>query len=124
MQKNYKSRNTFNKLKLILGVALMVIILVGSIGSEHFIRHTYTVTVTDKQVKRHNDSDKYLVYARLGDNSTRVFEDTDSTLELKFNSADIYGELRQGKKYKVEAYGWRISFLSCYENIKKVEEIK
>jgi hypothetical protein len=114
--------------KLALPKGLIVFGMVAIIGSliilPHISRKTYTVTIVDKQVKRNDDSDKYLIYSQLNNGETRVFEDTDTLLEGKFNSSDIYGELKINKEYEVQVYGWRIPFLSSYENIIKVKDIK
>ncbi len=84
----------------------------------HCDRQVYEgVTVTEKAVKRVRQSDKYLLFTKLNDGQTRVFENTDSLLEAKFNSSDVYAEIEVGTKYDLESYGWRIPFLSFYENI-------
>lgn len=101
---------------------ILFIIFIGGIGSlPHFARHNYDITVTDKQVKRHNDHDKYLIYTVIQNGQEKVFEDKDSLIELKFNSADVYGELKVNHKYTINTYGWRIPILSLYENITKVK---
>ncbi|MDI6722019.1 MAG: hypothetical protein QMD97_00555 [Candidatus Aenigmarchaeota archaeon] len=79
---------------LVLGAAGAV--LIGGLTlSPHLDRDTYTATITDKQVKRYESDDKYLVFAELQDGSTRVFENTDSLVEFKFNSSDIQGKLKE-----------------------------
>lgn len=116
-------------LRSALAAAGIVGILGGTVGS-HFDREDYLVTVTDKErvVNVSHDKDgnttstsKYLVFTELPDGSVRVFENTDSLLELKFNSSDLQGTLREGRTYKIHTYGWRIPFFSAYENIVKVE---
>lgn len=44
-------------------------------------------------------------------------------LRGKFNSSDIYGTLKEGKKYKIIVVGYRVPFFSWYENILEVEEV-
>lgn len=107
-------------IELLVGGFVLGVAIVGSI-IPHTMKNTYTVTITDKQVKRSNDSDKYLIYTKT-DGKTRVFKNTDSLLEGKFNSADVYAELEIGKTYDIETYGYRIPFCSMYENIVDVEE--
>ena len=112
------------KLKLGL-VGFAALLAIGSCSTApHFDRDVYTATVKEKQVKRYNDKDKYLIFTELADGSKRVFENTDSLLEWKFNSSDIYAELEEGKTYNIKTYGWRIPILSDYENIIGVEEVQ
>ncbi len=102
-------------------VGLLALCTVGS----HLDRESYVATVTDKTVKRNKKGDdKYLVFTKLSDGSVRVFEDTDSFLELKFNSSDIHGELEIGKTYRIGTYGLRIPVFSWYENIISVSDSK
>ena len=112
-----------------LGVGAAVLIGAGVTAphlAPHFDRDVYTATVTDKErvVKQSGNyvSSKYLVFTELQNGGTRVFENTDSFLELKFNSSDLQGRLREGRTYEIGTYGWRIPFLSMYENIVSVRE--
>ncbi|MBI4441191.1 DUF1523 family protein [Candidatus Woesearchaeota archaeon] len=109
-----------------LGVAVLG--FSGCTVAPHFDRDTYTGKVTEKLVKRTGSGesahDKYLICTKLPDGSVRVFENTDSTLEWKFNSSDLYAKMEAGKSYKIKTYGWRVPFLSMYENIVDVEEAK
>lgn len=82
----------------------------------------YDVTVTEKERivtgSGENLSSKYLVFTE-----DRVFQNTDSVFHLKFNSSDLQGKLKLGGSYRVKAYGWRVPFLSAYENIVSAEEL-
>lgn len=100
-------------------LALLVSITVEIAGQ--FVNNSYDVKVTDKTVKNSNDHSTYLIFTETDDGKVRVFKDTDSVLRGKFNSSDIYGEIKVGKKYHFETYGLRIPFLSRYENIKSVK---
>jgi FlaG/FlaF family flagellin (archaellin) len=115
------------KIKAIITLMVLLAIVIGAGalgGFPHLSRHEYEVTVTDKQIKRTNNHDTYMVFTQDVNGRPIVFENTDSTIEFKFNSSDVYAQLVQGKKYKVKAYGWRIPLMSRYENIVKVTEIK
>src|SRR3989338_1103738 len=108
---------TKNSLELMVAVAIL-----GGIGgymiAPHADRDTYVAKVTGKEIKRYSEgSDKYLIFTELPDKSTRVFENTDSPLELKYNSFDLYGKMQIGKTYEIKTYGWRIPSFSWYENI-------
>lgn len=78
---------------------------------------TITVNKTERVNSTDNSSSKYLVYTEQG-----VFENTDSLLRLKFNSSDVYNEVKEGKTYVCDTYGWRIPFFSQYPNIVSCEE--
>ena len=81
------------------------------------------VTVTDKERVMTEDSSKYLVFTEDSDGNTYVFENTDSLLRGKFDSSDVQGQLKVGNTYKITVVGYRIPFLSAYQNIIAFEEI-
>lgn len=111
----------------ILVFILIGVIIVGGVlafGYTSFNDHTYTVTVTDKERVYQKDSSKYLIFTKDKDNNERVFEDTDNVLRFKFNSSDLFGELKQNKTYNIKVVGYRIPILSWYENIISIEESK
>lgn len=74
------------------------------------------ITITEKERittgNGKNISSKFIVYTE-----NEVFENTDSWLYLKFNSADYQNNLKIGETYTVKVAGWRIPFLSIYRNI-------
>lgn len=76
-----------------------------------------TVRKMERIVSSNGRSSKYLIFAEDG-----VYENTDSILHLKFNSADIYSQLQKGKTYMCNIYGWRVPFLSFYPNIIECKE--
>jgi hypothetical protein len=82
------------------------------------------VTIASKQIKKQDNNIQYLIYTQIENGDTRVFKNTNSLLELKFDSEDIYGGLRINRKYEIKAYGFRIPLLSSYENIVKTKAIK
>lgn len=90
---------------------------------EHSDRETYRATVTEKVVKKDSGEDIYLIFTKLQDGEVRVFENTDSLLERKFNSSDVYAKIQSGKTYDFSTYGWRFQPLSVYENILEAREI-
>lgn len=76
-----------------------------------------TIEVTDKERIVESDgegktSSKYLVFTE-----SETFENTDVLMLGKFNSSDLQGHLKPGRKYKVKVYGWRVPFFSSYRNI-------
>ncbi len=109
--------------KIGAGIALGIALL-GANSAPHLTRRTYTATVTEKVVKRYDKSDKYIIFTKLSEGNIRVFQNTDSLLELKFRSSDLQAKIETGKSYEIETYGWRIPLFSWYENILNVRENK
>lgn len=77
---------------------------------------TIKITVTGKERittgSGENITNKFIIYTE-----TEVFENTDSWLFFKFNSADYQSNLKVGETYMVKVVGWRIPFFSKYRNI-------
>ena len=122
-------------MKYLLGIAIsiIVIVIVVSIALNYQAPpptppKTYSVTVTDKQVKRTTTGkksvDMYMIYTELENGEVRVFKDVDDAWKGKYNSSDIYAMLKVGKKYILTVTGYRNQVTSSYENILEVKEIK
>jgi len=54
----------------------------------------------------------------------KVFKNTNSLIELKIRSEDVYWALILTYKYEIKAYGLNIPLLSWYQNITKVKGVK
>ena len=113
-----------SKLMLLAVCALLLIggLIIGSLGLciyAPFDRDDYTVTVTDKGVKRYNSSDKYLIYTDKG-----TFEMTDTLVHWRYDTSDEYAKIEVGKTYAIVTYGLRIPFFSMFENILEFKEIQ
>jgi len=108
------------------GLALVIVVLFASfyrscsVGTGE-IRHV-EATVTDKGIKRINESDVYLVYTKT-DEGVEVFQITDSILAGRFNSADVYASIEVGKTYDFGVRGERNELLSWYPNIYEWDEV-
>ena len=108
--------------KLGLVTLIIIILLVGggiylcTLGYQN--KQIYQCEVKEKWVKSSGNSQKYNV--KCGDT---IYEITDLLFKGKFNSSDIYGALEVGKKYEIETTGYRIPFLSDYQNINKYKEL-
>lgn len=99
--------------------AVIVIVLVGSL-----VIHLYaslathddvTITVNDKE-RTGGDNGKYLIYATV-DGKREVLQNTDSWLNGKTDSSDVYALLEPGQSYSCTVYGYRVSLFSWYRNI-------
>ncbi|WP_375180701.1 hypothetical protein, partial [Enterococcus rotai] len=102
-------------------IALFVFVFVVAapaytIASYHN-ENTYVIKVTDKETKTSDDSSKYLIFGDDEKGNAKVFENTDAIFARKFNSSDLYAEIEIGKTYEFKTVGFRIPFMSSYENI-------
>lgn len=109
-------------MKTMIASAVLIVLLAVLAAIQHSEVNYYTVTVESKErISTGTGSSlrhKYLVFTE-----DKVFENTDTMLRLKFDSSDIQGRLKVGSSYKIKTYGWRINFLSMYENIIGVEDL-
>ncbi|MBZ9686700.1 DUF1523 domain-containing protein [Clostridium estertheticum] len=122
---SYRFRNRiFLKSKIIKVIIILIIIVSVIIGFPHFFRNTYVVTITNKRVIRRDNIDTYLIYAQMENGSIKVFKNTNSLLEFKIRSEDVYWALTITNKYEIKAYGLNIPLLSSYQNIIKVKGVK
>lgn len=113
-----------SKFKLIILGICIIIMLNTILFFPHFFRSTYIVTIANKQIKTVDDKKIYLIYTQMENGDTRVFKNTNSLLEFKFDSEDIYGGLRINRTYEIKAYGFRIPLTEKYENIAKIKGVK
>lgn len=84
-------------------VALYIVLLLGS-------QSTVTFTVNDRLSK--GSSGTYLIYTNKG-----VFADEDSVLKRKFNSSDVFNQLKPHHTYTCSTMGWRVPIFSWYRNV-------
>lgn len=110
----------YNIRAVIIGITVLLVVVMFF---PHFFRNTYKVTVTNKQIIKHNNVDTYFIYAQTEKGDIKVFENTNNFMEFKFNSQDLYWAMAINKKYEVKAYGLSITPFSCYQNIIKVKAI-
>jgi hypothetical protein len=119
----YKKRRRLDYIQV--GVYAMVIVIMVIVMCINifalFNEGTYTATVVEKErVIKHGDS-KYLIFTEDNDGDVRVFENTDIWIRGKFNSSDMYAQIKVGETYTFHVIGYRIPFMSMYENIIAIE---
>lgn len=102
------ARRTLTALAVIVAVAAPLTVMYFNTE-----RHV-TATVTDKQpvCDSHQGSCYYLVWTTQG-----TFKNTDSAANLKWDSSDLYGQIKIGDTDEFQVRGWRIGVLSKYPNI-------
>lgn len=114
----YARRNSHLGLMLLTGIGVAVVILIGiRLFNSYYSEKTYTVTVTDKNIKNYESGSKFLVFTKTEDGTTRVFSMEDTLIRGRWNTADDYAEVEIGETYTFTVIGWRIPFMSEYENI-------
>ena len=84
----------------------------------------YTVTVTDKERVVDGDSSYYLVFTENENGEVLVFENEDNVFRGKFDSSNVQGELKIGSTYDIVVVGYRVPFLSMYQNIIEVRSVE
>ena len=117
MYRSYSSRRSTGMVSVTIALIIIAVLFSIPLFLSYYSTKTYTVTVTEKEVKNYNESSTYLIFTKLENDETKVFCIEDSIIKWRFNSSDFYGEIEVGKTYDIEVIGWRIPFLSSYENI-------
>jgi len=121
-------KKTQKKVMIIIILLITVFILynVFMLIITNVNRQIYSVTVTDKLRVTYGhiwNQHKYLIFTEDEYGIIRVFENTDSLIYSKFNSSDVYAQLKVGSKVKLTTVGVRIPERSMYQNIINVEFI-
>ena len=81
---------------------------------------TFVVDHRERVISRTSEgrsSARYMIWAEYSNGTTEVFENTDSLLSFKFNSADLYGRMREGYLCHATVNGYRVPFMSMNRNI-------
>lgn len=110
---------------ILVVLAIIAIFFVSCHRSIDKSFNTYAViaTVTDKTVKRSDDTDKYLIFTETENGEVAVFEITDNLLVGRFDSSNAYAEIKIGETYIFTVGGERNEFMSWYPNIYEYEKI-
>lgn len=128
MEKNRLTKNDL--IRVIVFMVVFAIVIVAFLATcsnsfqKAFNRRDVVGTVTDKDIKRSDREDKYLIYTKDSDGNPQVYEITDSLLAFRFNSSDVYASIEVGKTYRFRVGGKRNTLLSWYPNIYEFEEIE
>ena len=112
---------------VVVMIAIMLVSLIAQEAIFNFNDTEYTITVTDKERiytgSGNSSSSKYLVFGDDQNGNSLVFENTDCFIRGKWDSSNIQGQLKVGNTYKITVIGYRVPFLSWYQNIIKIEEV-
>jgi hypothetical protein len=93
----------------------IALLLVTYVMSGYLLKETIAAKIT----KTERVSDTYLIFTDKG-----VYSNRDDWRFIKFNSSNIYGKLSQkiGQNVTFDVTGFRVPFLSWYQNIIDVKE--
>ena len=105
--------------KLILFFVMVVLCLSCSGCMEYINNRTIECEINDKWIKRNDDADIYLISC-----DNEVYKISDLLFKGKFNSSNIYANLKIGRRYKLSVSGYRLPFFSEYQNINSYELIE
>lgn len=102
----------------------IAVIFCGTIAVQGYMAYgttaAVTAEVTEKYIKRNGGSDRYMVAARIG-GTAEVFENTDSFLHMKFDSADVQAAIAPGGTCTFKVNGWRVPVLNWNRNILRAD---
>ncbi len=107
-----------NTLAAILGAILIGFILSFKMIVAYSTDEYVVFTLEDKERIVKQSSSKYIIFTDKG-----TFQNTDTIFYWKWNSSDLYGNMKRGKTYKAHVYGFRFGLFSWYKNIISIELI-
>lgn len=105
--------------EVIVGIIVAVVVVALISFKFAYNNHDCIATVTDKE--RHENG-YYLIFCEDMEGNTIVFKNDDTLLRGKWNSSDMYSEIKIGETYLFHLNGYRNEFWSFYENILDFEE--
>lgn len=114
------------KSRVFIEIIILVIVIAAVVFASitmSFNDTEYVVTVTEKERIVSDDSSRYLIFAEDVQGNVIVFENTDSLLRGKFDSSNMQGEIKEGETYVFTVIGYRVPFLSMYQNIISIEDV-
>ena len=110
-----------NKIILIIfyGIILLAIAIffIGTCVIGYMNPQELEIIIKDKYVK--GQAGTYMVI----DENQNAYVIQDLFFKGKFNSTDLYSQLKIDQKYKIKTTGYRIHIISEYPNINEIEEV-
>jgi hypothetical protein len=105
-------------MKYIFIVLLFVAMLFSSVIIHFATKDTVTFTVEHRErvLNSGGEGSRYMIWGDIN-GKVEVFENVDSVLALKWNSADVYGAMALGATCEATVTGFRVPFLSWNRNI-------
>jgi hypothetical protein len=107
---------------IVCAIAMTTIPFIMSQTNHHY--YIANVIEKDRVTNPNSTGAKYLIWVQTRDGQEIVLQNSDSLLNGKFNSSDIYGKIEVGSTYTFDVVGWRIPILSSYENIITIKKVE
>ena len=122
----YFTRSKLTTTEVLVIIAVITFVVFGIIWEliTSFNDHTYVATVTKQERIVKGEESYYLIFTKDDNGNFHELKNEDNYLRMKFNSSTVYNQIEVGKKYRFTVIGFRIGFLSSYENIIEFTEIK
>jgi len=98
---------------------ILVVLVILYVLSIYLTMFEKEITIGQKYVRPSGRSTYYQVVDTEGNNYVLG----DSMFLLEFNSADDYAMIKEGKKYKVHGYWFRLPLMSWFPKIYKYKEV-
>lgn len=115
---------------------IIVLVIIGIIALILLLNRWYcmatisneTITISDKGIVVNSYGtgenttvlSNYMIYTTNG----QAIKNTNNIWFWKWNSDELQGKLKKGKKYKIKTWGVRIQWLGMYKHIITITEIK
>lgn len=104
-----------------LGLVLVGGLIASVMAYRHQEEHVFVMSGKDRVCTGgKNQTCTYEVYGADGE----VFDNSDSLLAGKWDSASFQARFQNGRTYRVTTTGWRVPFLSMKPNIIAMEEVR
>ena len=100
-------------------IVVAILLLIATVLYSYFIADTIETRVTDAQMTKVDG--RFMIATEY-----RPFVNEDVWYRLKWDSGTVQNDAirLKGRLVRIKKYGWRISFLSQYENVISIKEIK
>jgi len=104
-------------------IAIFILLFLATVFVRPIIfyttQFTEVITIKDKHQLHKRDSTKYLV---VNENDT-IYNLVNVWWKGDFDKSDDWVQMKIGKTYKIQGYGFRFPMLSWYKNIHSFEEV-
>lgn len=117
---HFSNEFNFSSFKFIFLPIFLIIVIFTVLYQTTRDETVATVVKSERVCESGKDGEcKYMIFTK-----DEVLENSDSLLNMKFNSSDYYANIEVGKTYEFYVVGWRVPFFSMYRNILDYSEIK
>lgn len=115
------NKREYGNFSLIIAIVLVIIICIYDAYIHNCDERIIQSTVTDKAVKAKSSDSMYLIFTTTNDGEIQVFQITDSIIQGRFDSSDVYAGIKVGETYDFTVVGLRLPLISTYPNIIKYQ---